>query len=59
MQQNLTDGSHIALTIQQVPSAHCKGTDIDIGIYLYSKNPEMVTNFGYRTCHKSVYEGST
>ena len=31
---------------------------IDIDIYLYSKNPEMVTTFGYRTCHKSVYEGS-
>ena len=26
----------------------------DIDIYLYSKNPEMVTTFGYRTGHKST-----
>jgi len=25
---------------------------------LYAKNPEMVTTFGYRTCHKSAYEVS-
>ena len=30
----------------------------DIDIYRHTKNPEMVTTFGYRTCHKSIYEGS-
>jgi hypothetical protein len=30
----------------------------DIDIYVYSKNPEMVTTIGYRTCHESLYEGS-
>jgi len=30
----------------------------DIDIYLYSKNPEKFTKFGYRTCYKSVYEGT-
>jgi len=30
----------------------------DIDIYLYFKNLEMVTTFGYRTCHKSAYEVS-
>jgi hypothetical protein len=32
--------------------------DIDVDICVYSKSPEMVTTFGHRTCHKSVYEGS-
>jgi hypothetical protein len=32
--------------------------DTDVYMYLYSKNPEMVTTFEYRTCHKSIYEGS-
>ena len=29
-----------------------------IYIYLYSKNPELVVSFGYRTCQKSVCEDS-
>jgi hypothetical protein len=32
--------------------------DIDTDIYLYSKNPEKFTTFGYKTCHKSIYEGT-
>jgi hypothetical protein len=36
MQHNLSDDSHTAVTIQQVPpSAHCVGTDIDIGTFTY------------------------
>jgi len=31
---------------------------IDIDIYLYAKNPEIITTFGYRIYHKSIYEGS-
>jgi hypothetical protein len=30
----------------------------EIDIYLYSKNPKVITTFGYKTCHKSIYEGS-
>jgi hypothetical protein len=32
--------------------------DIDIDIYWYLKNPEKFRTFGYRTCHKSVYEAT-
>jgi hypothetical protein len=33
-------------------------SDAVIDTFLYSKNPEMFTTFGYRTCHKVIYEGS-
>jgi len=31
---------------------------LHLHLYLYSKDPELVVTFGYRTCQKSVYEGS-